>query len=252
MGIRTAAKRISWQVYLGVGLVSLSAVVYAVQYLIFRDARSEIYYIFQDLAFVFVEVLLVTVIIHALLGEREKRQRLEKLNMVIGVFFSEVGTGLLTYLSDFDPNLSTIKGELVVSGSWSEKEFSRVAGRLKGYDYAVDASRVDLGRLRGFLLGKREFLLRLMENPNLLEHESFTELLRAVFHLTEELAQRQDVSCLPEADCRHLDGDAKRVYTHLVLQWLDYMKYLKANYPYLFSLAIRTNPFDQTASAIIG
>jgi hypothetical protein len=27
-------------------------------------------------------------------------------------------------------------------------------------------------------------------------------------------------------------------------EWLDYMKYLKANYPDLFSLAIRTNPFD--------
>jgi hypothetical protein len=34
-------------------------------------------------------------------------------------------------------------------------------------------------------------------------------------------------------------------------QWLDYMKHLKGNYPFLFSLAMRTNPFDQNASPII-
>jgi len=37
----------------------------------------------------------------------------------------------------------------------------------------------------------------------------------------------------------------------LVRQWLAYMKYLKNFYPYLFSLAMRTNPFDQHASPII-
>ena len=36
-----------------------------------------------------------------------------------------------------------------------------------------------------------------------------------------------------------------------LLQWLDYMRHLKADYPYLFSLAIRTNPFRHDASPII-
>jgi hypothetical protein len=29
------------------------------------------------------------------------------------------------------------------------------------------------------------------------------------------------------------------------------MRYLKNNYPYLFSLAMRTNPFDQNATPVI-
>jgi hypothetical protein len=37
-----------------------------------------------------------------------------------------------------------------------------------------------------------------------------------------------------------------------VHQWLDYLRYLKTNYPYLFSLAIRTNPFDEKASPVVG
>jgi len=30
------------------------------------------------------------------------------------------------------------------------------------------------------------------------------------------------------------------------------MHYLQENYPYLFSFAMRTNPFDETATAIVG
>jgi hypothetical protein len=115
----------------------------------------------------------------------------------------------------------------------------------------VDVARVDLGALREFLLGRRDFLLRLLENPNLLEHETFTDLLRAVFHLTEELESRRDLAALPETDLAHLSNDIARAYSFLVREWLAYMKHLKDNYPYLFSLAIRTNPFDPQASAVV-
>jgi len=244
-------KRFSWQVLLGLSLIVLSALFYLLHYVIFRDSHHIFIYMLGDVAFVFVEVLLVTLIIHRLLGAREKRARLEKLNMVIGTFFSEVRTRLLAFFSEFDPELDKIRGELVVTSDWSDREFARVSKRLRSYDYAIEAHRVNLQDLRTFLVGKTDFLLRLLENPNLLEHESFTELLRAVFHLTEELAARQDVEQLPDSDCTHLCGDMNRAYGLLVHQWLDYMRYMKENYPYLFSFAMRTNPFDQEASPIV-
>jgi hypothetical protein len=37
----------------------------------------------------------------------------------------------------------------------------------------------------------------------------------------------------------------------LVLEWVSYMRYLKEHYPYLFSLAMRTNPFDAEASPVV-
>ncbi len=54
---------------------------------------------------------------------------------------------------------------------------------------------------------------------------------------------------LPESDIRHIAGDVDRVYGQLAHFWLEYMKYLKNSYPYLFSLAVRMNPFDECASA---
>jgi hypothetical protein len=244
-------KRYRWQILLGLALILLSAILYSIHYAIFRDTHHIYIYLLGDIAFLPIEVLLVTLIIHQLLSQREKEVILEKMNMVIGSFFSEVGTRLIAYFSDFDPKLSTIREQLIVKDNWSEQEFSIVNSYLKRYDYGVEVGRVDLEGLRSFLLGKRQFLLLLLENPALLEHEPFSELLRAVFHLTEELEKREDMGQLPQTDYAHLAGDIKRAYTFLVQQWLGYVKYLKNNYPYLFSLAMRTNPFDQTASPFV-
>ena len=244
-------KRINWYFVLGGSLVTLSLILYFIQIAIFHRTNDTLFYMLQDLAFVPMQVLLVTLIISGLLNMREKRLRLEKLNMVIGTFFSEIGTRLIAYFSDSDPKLDNIRKNLIVTKDWSDQEFEAVSKRLKDYDYGVEIQKINLEDLRIFLTGERDFLVRLLENPVLLEHESFTELLRAVFHLTEELAAREDLKKLPHTDYAHLAGDITRAYVLLVHEWLDYMRHLKDNYPYLFSLAMRTNPFDQSASPIV-
>ena len=71
-------KRLSWQISLGVSLLVLSAVFYFLHYLMFRDSHHIFIYLVGDVAFVFVEVLLVTLIIHRVLEQRETRARLEE------------------------------------------------------------------------------------------------------------------------------------------------------------------------------
>jgi voltage-gated potassium channel len=186
-----------------------------------------------------------------MLSRREKQVRMEKLNMVIGVFFSEVGTKLIRLFSDSDPRFEEIQRGLIVTEKWTRQNFLEVSQHLKAFPYGIDTSRADFPALKDFLMRERDFLVRLLENPVLLDHESFTNLLRAVFHLTEELAYRGDLRQLPDSDRGHIGGDMKRAYHLLVQQWLDYMEYLKVNYPYLFSLAMRTNPFDRQASPIV-
>jgi hypothetical protein len=205
-------------------------------------------YLIGDIAFLFVDVLIVMLVLHRLLVFREKRSILKKLNVVIGTFFSEVGTELLRKCSKFDPELSNIGRDLVVTKDWSDIEFRKVRKSIQSRQGNIDSKKGSLTEVKDFLVGERQFLLNLLENPNLLEHESFTNLLWAVFHLTDELAHRRDLSGLPDTDYQHLSGDIKRAYHQLILQWLDYMKYLKHDYPYLFSLAMRTNPFDENAS----
>jgi hypothetical protein len=189
--------------------------------------------------------------IEYMIEKRERSQRIEKLNMLIGVFYSEVGTKLLKTFSAIDPNIQEICSALVVSNDWSDDDFQKAQNLLSGHSYHLDSRLLSLEELHVFLSQHKGFLLALLENPQLFEHDRFTDLLHAVFHLSEELIARKGLTGLPQTDYDHLSGDLTRIYNQLVIEWLVYMKHLKKKYPYLFSLAMRTNPFDVHASAIV-
>ena len=240
-----------WEIKLGVILICITLTVYSLKFIILQNPGDTVNYIFNSLGFLPMNVLLVTVVLNKLLSVRSRKDKLDKLNMVIGTFFSEVGSGLMSKLSSGDMNIEEIRKELNIKSDFSEEDFERVRKNIKSHSFTVDISKIDVISLESFLSGKRDFMIRLLENPVLLEHEDFTELLRAVFHLEEELQCRDDFTCLPFTDFAHLNGDINRAYGKLVFQWLDYMSHLQERYPYLFSLMIRTNPFDRDASPVV-
>jgi hypothetical protein len=243
--------KLSWEARLGIFLILLSLIIYVLKYLIIGGAENTFNYLFNSLGYLPLNVLLVTLILNRLLANRSKQNKLEKMNIVVGVFFSEVGTWLLTFLSDNDPNLSRLSGDLVKIEGWSDEEFIRVQDKFMKHTYSIDIKNMDIKALSTYLSSKRSFSLRLLENPLLLENESFTNLLRSVFHLTEELEHRRDFQGLPDSDYQHLASDIERAYFLLVTEWMAYMRYLNSNYPYLFSLAMRTNPFDENACVVV-
>jgi hypothetical protein len=244
-------KKYRWYLLLSLILISFSAFFYIVHYLIFRDAHHIFIYLIGDIAFVFIEVLLVTVIIHRLLSERDKRNRLEKIKMLIGTFFSEFGTALLAFFSRSDPAIKEVRDKLIVKNEWTGQHFLQLRKYLENYQSNIRIQKGDLETLRRMLAEQRDLFMMLLLNPNLLEHESFTDLLHAVSHLAQELMHRKDLTGLPDTDYRHLSGDIFRAYTCLIHEWVNYMQYLKDNYPFLFSLAMRTNPFDPGASPVV-
>ena len=240
-------RRLKWSIALGGGLLALSVGLFFLQVAAFHRTSDTIFYLLQDLAFLPVQVLLVTLVIDRLLTRREKRAILDKMNMVIGAFHAEVGTELLKRLIAFDANVSAIGTGLVVRNDWSPHRFADAIELIRRHTSKITVPKDGLEELRRFLLARRDFLLRLLENPNLLEHDTFTDTLWAVFHLTDELVHREDLKALPESDLRHLSSDSERAYKCVAVEWLAYLEHLKQAYPYLFSLATRTNPLDATA-----
>jgi hypothetical protein len=186
-----------------------------------------------------------------LVEQHSREKRLAKLNMIIGVFYSEVGTRLLRKFSVSDTGISQIRAALIVSNNWSEEDFKKAHAQLRDHSFRLDSRTLPLEELHRFLSQHKGFMLALLENPQLYEHDRFTDLMHAVFHLAEELISRERLVDLPPADYDHLSTDITRVYGQLVVEWLTYMQHLKKHYPYLFSLAMRTNPFDANASAIV-
>lgn len=194
---------------------------------------------------------MVASITNLFVNRREESLRHQKLNMVTGLFFSEMGSGLLKRFTQLDSKTEKLHKILKISGEWADKDFDEAYGRLKQHRFVIDSGRGDMSELREYLQNKGDLLLRLIENPVIHEHENFTDLLRAIFHLRDELLNRPDLSELLSHDRQHLDGDIARVYNLLAFEWLRYMRYLKKSYAYLFSLAMRLNPFDPEANAVI-
>jgi hypothetical protein len=245
-----------WYLLVSAGLVLASLPFFFLQYEALELSRGEgtkwlLSGLFGGLAFLPLQVLLVTLVIDRLLARREKAAMLKKMNMVIGVFFSEVGTELLSRFRAFDAEGDALAAAFSGRRDWGEEEFVALRAAAVGHGYRIDARRGGLREMKDFLRTRRELLLSLLENPNLLEHEGFTDLLWAVFHLSEELSRRDSLDALPPSDLEHLSGDLRRACALLVGEWVSYLSHLREDYPYLFSLAVRTNPFDPEASVVV-
>lgn len=244
-------KKLDWRISFSLVLVIVSAIVYVLQIIMFRKPVDTAFYLFQDIAFLPIYVIIVTLMIDAVLRGREQEALMNKMNMVIGVFFSECGNALIKEYREFDENGGNTKELLSIDMKWTEKDLGSLQKTIRTRQFDIKCSRGDVTRMREFLMSKRDFLLRLLENPNLLEHDTFTDLLMAVFHIAEELEMRRDLKAVCGPDSEHISNDMKRAFSLLVYEWLSYMKHLKREFPYLYSLSIRMNPFDPDAKAEI-
>jgi hypothetical protein len=240
-----------WYAALCLGLSAAAGGIYLAQILLFHDTRDTAFYLLQDLAFLPLQLLLVTVLVNAWLDRREKRALMQKMNMVIGAFFSEIGGELLRRCVAFDGRADEVCRELLFQAGCTDADLARLGGVLKAHGPDIACDRGDLAGLERLLGERHAFLLGLLGNENLLEHRSFTDLLWAVTHLMEELSFREDLGALPPADRDHLANDIRRVYGLLAVEWISYARHLRSDYPYMFSLVVRTNPFDPRARAEI-
>ena len=228
-----------------------SLILYILHFYLFHDLHHIILYFIGDIAFLPVETLLTAFVLHRLLEIRDKKEKLKKLNMVIGTFFSEAGNELIRDIFAMDNESGRIKPVLACNASWKDKNYQEAKVFASGYTGVIIYEAGNLKKLKAFLESKKGFLLSLLENPILLEHDTFTDLLWAVFHLAEELSYRKSLDGISGNDRDHINGDIKRVYSRLLGEWLLYMRHLQADYPYLFSLAVRLNPFNPDAKAEI-
>lgn len=243
-------KNRTFLILIAVILVACSALLYFVHFLVFHDEHHIFIFMLHDIAFLPLEVLIVGLVIERLLAKRESEEKIHKLNMVVGAFYSEIGRPLTATLLQSTPSRGEIIDKLHVSGTWTQKDYEK-ARHYIDKNGSITFEDLDLEQLRNFLVSKRAFMLRLIENPNLLEHEKFTDLLLSSFHLMEELETRPALDNLPPNDINHIKNDILRAFRFLAVEWLDYMQHLKVSYPFLYSHYLRISPYQLHPSAVI-
>ncbi|MFA0816614.1 MAG: hypothetical protein ACC608_12610 [Anaerofustis sp.] len=244
-------KKFGWNQRIMLVLIVLSVLFAVIQLVLFHDTKESVFLFLQDLIFLPINILLVTFILDRIIQTREKQEKLDHMNIVIGAFFGEIGNDFLRLISQNIAEIDQIRQLVDMNADWSDRQFDRAAATVTSLSFTVVASNEYLQSLKQRLPADRMQLTRLFENPNLLEHDSFTDTLWSVYHLIDELESRADICTLPETDVRHISGDIVRAYSHLLYEWIYYMKHLKNKYPYLWSLAVRNNPFSEDPQIIV-
>ena len=117
----------------------------------FNDPREMLFYFLQDIAFIPIQILIVTIIIEQVLASRDQQALLKKMNMVIGDFFSECGTELIRILTSFDPENKKTKDFALINNDTNDKDFVRIQKSKKLLDPKIDSSISDLNLLKTFL-----------------------------------------------------------------------------------------------------
>lgn len=176
-------RSINWRIPFALGLVAASMLLYSLQVWLFGRTEDTFFYMLQDLAFVPVQVLLVTLVINEILVRREKSQLRNKMNMVIGAFFIEVGNELLAMFAQLDLKPAEVSRHLQIRSDWNAKDFVRARRSIREHSFTIPSGAASFQQLKIQLIERRHALMRLLENPNLLEQDTFTDVLWAVSHL---------------------------------------------------------------------
>lgn len=237
-------KRSKETLIIGAALITLSLLLHYGHYLIFKDLHHTLIFLVADIAFIPMEVFFTTLVLDKFLEKRQNQHLFEKLNMIIGVFYTEVGTKLLYRFAESDDNIDDLEESAIVDLNCNEVTFKRLETIVENHNYVVNMDKVDLRNLRDLLDNEKDLLINLITNPTLLEHEEFTEMMMSIVHLREELDSRCS-ECMEEYEVTHISADISKAYKYLAKEWVRYMKYLKDNYPQLFLKAVISNPFDR-------
>ena len=226
-------KRTKETILIGIGLVLLSVILHYVHVLIFKDVHHTMIFLVADIAFIPLEVFFTTIVIDKMLERREKEHLLEKLNMLIGLFYTVKG----------DAHGVMANHRTITADTWCDKSFAKLHEDILQYDYEINIDKINLKDIRNRLDDNKDLLINLISNGNLLEHETFTEMLMTIMHLKEELDTRYCEE-IEEYEIKHIEKDLMAVYKYLTIEWAEYMKYLSRNYPSLYCKALINNPFD--------
>ena len=243
----------NWKITLIVVLLLTSALLYTINYIVYHDPTYMGKLVTMQMAAIPITTILVTLFLNRVITSREQQARRSKLNMIIGSFFSEVGRPLLSMISAFDSNREKLKDELDLGDNWTKADFLKATAVVKELtstsQIKVQLDKAELKEIHRFLAERRLFLQGMVQNPALLERDSFADMLLAVFHLAEEMDNRINLDELSDIDYAHLSSDMKRAYSRLLTEWLGHSSYLKGNYSYLYSLVVRNNPLKNLSSA---
>jgi len=223
-------------------LFAMSAVIYLIQYVLFHDLKDTGFYMLQDWAFLPVQIAIVTIVVGMIVNGREKSERLSRTRTLASAFFRDFGTDLIVLMIGHAERSECLESLAAIDQNWAEKDFVQASAALKKADIKTNCTAEGFIEMREPLMARKADLQAIASNPALLEHEDFTDMLWAIFHMMDELTLRGELSDLSAGDIAHLNSDLERALRGLLVNWVCHIAHIKSEYPYLYVIEAKKNP----------
>ena len=160
-------------------LVFLSLTMFLIHYLIFGQLENTLYYSLMSLCFIPINILSVTLVFEKLVERRARLERVSKLNMLVGLFFSDIGFTLLKLIVAGDDNIQSLGLDF--------NDLKSCGNKLKSHDHQVVFEKINYPELKELVIEGKDILSSLISNESILEHETFANLLMSLMHLRDEI-----------------------------------------------------------------
>jgi hypothetical protein len=217
------------------GLIVLSSLLYAIDYLVIGDFSGVSKYIAHHIAFLPIHALVLGILIEEILVWREKREQKRKLNLFLGIFFRQMGVDFYVAMAEMVKNRDELDDLILVDKNWDHRRFHQAQFKLQNFDLQMDPDPQKLAQVFDLLHERETEIMDMTRNPNLWEFEELYRALVALFHLIEESRLRgKDRQRIPGMR-QHLAKDVGKALKMLLGLWLHYLEFLKRAHPVLFS-----------------
>ena len=182
-----------------------------------------------------INTMLTTFFLDSLFYEKERR----KINMLVDIFYSEVGNDILKVISEGDKCKDRIKYLSEIQINWSVCEYQKLFDDFYTFKNCLDIDKIDLKLLRKLLEDATPISIYLLTSTNLKEREEFEEIVLAILHLKKELDNKNIVN----NEGIYIEKEIIKVYELLAGRWLNYIYHLNKFKPNLFKEALSNSPF---------
>lgn len=121
-------------------ILTISSIcLYSIQIRIFQKPQDTAFYFRQDLAFVPVQAIIVTLVLNKLLSIIEKRYTAKKINVIISAFFSELGTSILLELARLNENQDDLSQMLKIN-QLNKENINAIKKMVNQFSYSINAT----------------------------------------------------------------------------------------------------------------
>ena len=157
----------SWKFKFAIVMLIIASIFFVSRIIVLGDPEEVVAYLWKQIGFIPVNILIVALLLDGIMSKKEREAILEKLDMLMGTFFTEIGNDLISEISKANKNKSKTK-DLKSIKNWTDKDYENKLKELRDspIDFEADVPLEDreefLTSIHVSIEKNREFIINLI------------------------------------------------------------------------------------------